>query len=295
VCTLEQWPIIEISEAEFGALKQAKTSLLTFLSMEEKFDALLENYSEYERELLSLALDHMVHSGGLTWTSMISDVLRINRRLANLLTMTRLYTDQVTHDISTLSVSAQEVLSQCFSREYDTHFEYRLMEALRNHVQHQGMPITGASYPRSWEDRGEQRMTAMRFSFTPALDLDQLLENQRLKASVRAELTQCEQLPDVSILVRKYVESFSRIHDAVRASLTQLMSDCSETFLSAFTRSESRLGARKHVDLIMQDADGRTLEQIAIVRDLSERITLLRQRNPHLATLSRWYVSNDVR
>jgi hypothetical protein len=45
-------PFIEISEAEFQTLKCAKESLITVLNIEEKFDAVLENYSEYERELL---------------------------------------------------------------------------------------------------------------------------------------------------------------------------------------------------------------------------------------------------
>ncbi len=294
VRTLEGRPFLEISGAEFGALKCAKAGLLTILSIEEKFDALLENYSEYERELLGLSLDYMVHSGGLTWTSMVSDVFRINRRLANLLTMTRLYTDHVKHDISSLSTIAPEV-SGFFSREYDASFEYRLMEALRNHVQHHGMPISGASYPQSWEDRGGQPRAAMRTSITPFLDVDQLRENPKFKPSVLAELNERVDPPPLSILVRKYVEGFSRIHDAVRALLAQSVSEWSTTFMGAFERSQLDLGERRHVDLIRRDVDGNTIEEIAIVKDLLERITEMKRRNPHLASLSRWYISNDVR
>jgi hypothetical protein len=38
VRTLERWPLVEISEAEFGALKRARESLLINLSVEEKLD-----------------------------------------------------------------------------------------------------------------------------------------------------------------------------------------------------------------------------------------------------------------
>jgi hypothetical protein len=64
--------------------------------------------------------------------------------------------------------------------------------------------------------------------------------------------------------------------------------------MRAFERSESQLGERKRVDLVRQDADGNTLEQIAIVRDLFGRVTLIKEQSPHLATLSMWYVSNEV-
>jgi len=294
VCTLERWPIVNASEAEFCGLKAAKTSLLTVLGIEEKFDALLENYAEFERELLSLSLDHMVHCGGLNWSSIVGDAVRINRRLANLLTMTRLYADQVKHDIGRLPSSTLEAPADLFNAEYDAHFEYRLMDFLRNHVQHQGMPVGGVSYPSAWEDRRDERMAVMRLSIVPHLDVSQLLENKRLNPRLRAELADRKQISEIPILVRKYVESFSRVHHAVRDSLNGLVSDCRTTFLGAFSRSEVELGVRKHVDLISVDENGKRVEQIALVKDLIERIDVMKQRNPHLATLSRWFVSNEA-
>lgn len=62
-CALENWPVLDISAGEFDAIKRAQRGLLTVLTIEEKFDAVLENYAEYERELLSLTLQRMVHQG----------------------------------------------------------------------------------------------------------------------------------------------------------------------------------------------------------------------------------------
>jgi hypothetical protein len=122
----------------------------------------------------------MIHAENLTWTSMFSDISRINRSLPNLLTITRIYTDPVKHDMGTLSALPKEPILNCFGQEYDSYFEYRLMEALRNHVQHHGMPITELSYPQSWVDRGSwvhrggKSMAAMRYSITARLDVDQI-------------------------------------------------------------------------------------------------------------------------
>ena len=76
--------------------------------------------------------------------------------------------------------------------------------------------------------------------------------------------------------------------------MAQSVSEWSTAFVGAFERSQLRLGERRHVDLVRQDADGNMIEEIVIVKDLFERITEMKRRNPHLASLSRWYISNDV-
>jgi hypothetical protein len=52
--------VIEISDDEFTRITNAKRNFLTLLGIEEKFDLVLENYLEYERELLSLNLQRML-------------------------------------------------------------------------------------------------------------------------------------------------------------------------------------------------------------------------------------------
>ena len=52
-----KWPYVEISPAEFNSLETAKDNLFTVIGVEEKFDMLLRNYVEYERTLLTLALE----------------------------------------------------------------------------------------------------------------------------------------------------------------------------------------------------------------------------------------------
>ena len=47
---------IEITEDEYRAIAAAKDGLITFIGIEQKFDLVLENYAEYERELLGLAV-----------------------------------------------------------------------------------------------------------------------------------------------------------------------------------------------------------------------------------------------
>ena len=133
----------EISGEQFAHARLAKRNLFRVLSIEDKFDLVLANYTDFERELLDLALYQMVHFG-VSWSSGHSDIYKVNRRLANLLSAARLYTDQIKHDAAALDsseTSLAQLLSKKFSDQYDARLGYRVMEALRNYAQHRSLPV----------------------------------------------------------------------------------------------------------------------------------------------------------
>jgi len=49
---LGQFPEIDLSEEHFKAIKNAKKALTNGLEMEEKYEILIENYLDFEKELL---------------------------------------------------------------------------------------------------------------------------------------------------------------------------------------------------------------------------------------------------
>jgi hypothetical protein len=51
---------IEIPQAEFDAISTARAHVLTFVGVERKFDLLVENYADYERELLEASLESLL-------------------------------------------------------------------------------------------------------------------------------------------------------------------------------------------------------------------------------------------
>src|SRR5947208_13497242 len=84
---------LEITPDEFRQIKTAKLIAMTALAIEEKFEILVENYSEYERTLLDLTLGKMIRMN-FDAVSFAADRQLINRRIANLLMAARLYIDQ---------------------------------------------------------------------------------------------------------------------------------------------------------------------------------------------------------
>jgi len=108
----------------------------------------LENYFEYEVGLLTSTQRSMLFSEkDYGWFH--KERLLVCRRIVNLLTACRLYLDQSSHHLACLYGGDSDTIhgiEDVRSSEYDTHVEYRIMEAIRNYAQHRGFPIHSCSY-----------------------------------------------------------------------------------------------------------------------------------------------------
>ena len=181
-------PTIPITADEFNELRYARQSLFVLLGIEEKFRMLVENYVEYEHEILGLALEHMTRHT-TDWSSMEDAKALINRRLANLLCIARLYIDQVKHDLAGIYGADHEVPSsvvRALSEQYDHLLGYRVMETLRNSLQHRSLPVTGLRYPAGWDER--RNPATVRHLVTPMISIEELRNNGAVKPSVIDEL-----------------------------------------------------------------------------------------------------------
>ena len=81
---------IEIDEAEYSLIKTARHNLFEMLFLEEQLDLVIENYYEYETELLAMASRIMIFRND-DQLSMSRERNLIGRRIVNLLTAGRMY------------------------------------------------------------------------------------------------------------------------------------------------------------------------------------------------------------
>lgn len=133
---------IELTEAEYSALVTAMRRVYIARDIEEKLDLLLENFLEYELDLLSLSLGSSL-SPALDDHRVALETQLINRRVVNLLSTARMYVDQVRQSASQLLPGNADLnLDELFSAEYDNHLEYRVAESLRNYAQHRALRFT---------------------------------------------------------------------------------------------------------------------------------------------------------
>lgn len=287
------WPFVDISVDDFEQAKTAQRNLLVLLDVEEKFGMVVDNFLEYERELLDLALDYMAWHG-VGWSPFRSSISLVNRKLANFLTASRLYIDHAKHDISEVYGEHAEKTArvhELFSVQYDRLLGYRVMEAIRNSLQHRSLPITSVTHRAAWEDRADEQLlhhrVIARFRIKDARD------DRNFKRSVIQELEQGgEDAPDITPFVRQYVEGLSSVHHELRLITSPDIESWKGAVLGAIQlyRDVCSEDPRRVVAYQLDDEDT-TIEEVQLFRDALDRLEEQRKRRVP-TNVSRWYVSN---
>lgn len=134
---------LPVEPAEYQQIYEAKSKLVDALRIEEKYNMVLENYRDFEQYLLEATLRYMLFSEA-AWPRLVAIIYEAARRVQNLLSTSRLYLDQVRHDLSAMygsgSANALAFVSAT-NKEYDDRLGYRAMEALRNYMQHRSLSL----------------------------------------------------------------------------------------------------------------------------------------------------------
>ena len=211
---IDIWPLvrepreIELDYSEFQALRQARSCLSNALAIEEKYELLLSNYLDLEKECLSLTVDFMVgKSSKVEYRTFFDISLLLNRKIVNFLTSVRLYIDQLQYNFRACMPNEEDRLHSKFSLEYDSFFEYRFMEALRNYVQHKGLAIHNTKIDRMSKNKKVEYVIRV-FTYKAELKSDEKFKKVIL-----------EEMPDKVDLIqaiRIYIESINKIHLQIR-------------------------------------------------------------------------------
>lgn len=137
-------PLSSRKEIDFSTYNQIISAyeLIKLLnSVEERYDVVIKNYCEYEKMVCSITIDSMVFYGS-SILDMLTAKREVIRLLNNLLSSCRLYLDQNDKNIEQIKPDFSKVLKKKKSAIFDDNISYRLLEYLRNSMQHCTMPIS---------------------------------------------------------------------------------------------------------------------------------------------------------
>lgn len=282
---------IEITKVEFDDLNVAKAGVITVVGIEEKFDLLIQNYAEFEQELLSLALREALFREN-QYNEFRNRERVLTRRFANLLSSARLYVDQIGHALSSLYGRSAQNPDQVAKRrdaESEARLGYRVMEKIRNYVQHRSLPI----HPIAYSHVSEEATHLCRTTVIPHLAVEELREDPRFDRTILEELTQLPQPVAVTPLLREYIEGLACVHAFVR-SLTAVDVERWERLLR-----DTQDGANKHfgesarraVSIVALSDDGTITACQHVFPDFWEYRGVLARRNSALERLAALYVS----
>lgn len=295
--------LLNLQKVDFNKYLHARNVILMAISIEEAFDVLIDNYLEFESTLLQSTNQYLIRFIDAHETFQ-SERRLFNRRLINLLTTSRAYLDQTGHQFSNnFGESSPQYISfnEKGNSEYDAHLGYRVMEALRNHVQHFGWPIHSVLY--SAQLIGDLS-NAKSISNAKSLYVIHLFmktkyleENNKFNKKMLIELKSIEKKDgiDLKLMIREYMEGLADIHIEVRALLQETIRKSKEEFSAAIRRFQKRFPKVDPygLELVAED-NGNIVTNVSILKELVDSLTILEKKNKNLVKLSKRYVTNEI-
>jgi hypothetical protein len=272
---------IDIIESQFNEIKKSKKVCLFARELEEKLILLLENYYEFETELLKLAETFRIW-GHRDYQISMEERLLLDRRLVNLLTACKLYVDQTLHGISSLYGGKKSTefttVNTLTNNFYDNHFGYRFMEALRNHVQHAGLPIHVITR-RVDRVRGKEE-EYIQFTVIPLSKTQLLAENSEFKKLVLKELKDNSNEIDLRPATREYVSCLIELHENIRSIIAEQLQLQRQKYEFTISQYSSHDGRPVHaITMFKIGGENQILERIDLVPDILTHLDSLYKRN----------------
>lgn len=285
----------EIGIEQSKKIAEAKLNLIEILYIEEKFNILIENYFDLESTLLELSAKYMIFRN-LDYEIIQNRHQLVNRRIINLLSSTRLYLDQTKHHFHNIfGKNSSEVkrFKSATNSEYDDNFSYRVMEALRNYVQHRGFPIQKVQQYSSRIGEGDK--SEQLFSSTAFIKVDDLKADENFKKEVLNELDNRGEEINITPMIREYVSCIGRIQTLVRELSREDYNGWKQEVQNSIKQYQEEFGENiSGLALVQRNEDG-TLSKIeSLFNDHIKRIEYFYKKNRLLNNLGDRFVSGRV-
>jgi hypothetical protein len=284
-----------IEQARYLEVKRARDICLIAVVLEERFQLVLDNYTEWECELLNQAQAHLLGQTNSRHSAM-QKRLTLDRRLMNLLSAFRLYLDQTDNTISEVFGNPSvelETIKKFKNGLYDSCFGYRFLEALRNHVQHCGLPIEIITFNSGFVGRDPKN--DVQFSVIPNTTLETLASDKEFKKAILDEVKSLGEKIDLRLPIREYVSCIVSLHDEVRKVFSKVISDSKESYSKAVKKySMIDEHAVRHPRLECHTDSGKVEETVHLILDFLDRYELLHGQNSNVRNVTKSFVSNVI-
>lgn len=293
---LGNYPELEIKKENYDQLKMARLCLSAAMALEEKYELLISNYIDLEKECLNVSTEYMVRrSSG--YTDFFDIRLLFNKRIVNLLTSTRLYIDQIQQHVKTClpnDPGIEIAVKSLLSAEYDQSFEYRFMEAIRNYVQHRGLAVHSTSRHQGWDSHEEN--AELEYKTRLFTDKSEVESDKAFKKQVSNEMP--EQV-DLIYASRVYIESISKVHCKIRDLISNVTEE-SRNQIDKFRNKYADISEGKQVGIyaicyISKDKNAGIVEKYPLILEWDNiRLELIR-KNTNLINLRKRHVSSSIK
>lgn len=205
--------------------------------------------------------------------------------------------DQSIHNLSNISskINTLEEIKKEKNKQYEQYLGYRVMDALRNYVQHRGYPIESLIYNSKLV--GKEPNEKFLFSITPYIQIKKLEKDNKFKKEVLKEIKPLGVNIDLKPLIREYVEALWNIHAKIRELLKSDILDWERFFLNTidkFKNRNSKIRSIVGLSAVKQNENGAYKDSIEIYKYIIEYRQKLQRKNSTFTNLSKRYATNEV-
>jgi len=207
----------EIDKCRYDSCKKAFNDISQAIFLEEKFDIVLENYSEYEKDLLTIAWDSILFLSESTITETSHRDL-ITRRIINLLGTCNIYKEQWKKHIRRITNMSKLEIEKIdyFTEEIkDKFLGYRFCCELRNYATHFDLPVT-LYMIRLSNDEDINAKIYKKSIVVPKITLSDLTKYKKMDNFHEDLKSRFGEKIDLRPLIREYVLGLSRINFKIR-------------------------------------------------------------------------------
>jgi hypothetical protein len=291
---LAQVPTVEIAKSEYDSVKPARAVINELIAIEEKFDAVMENYVELEQTVHNLGIRELAFVD-IHYEELVAPLNLVSRRVSNLLSSTRTYRDALPQHAARLLGKNHPAVQPLkgLSRDNPGHpMAYRQMEAARNYAQHVGPPISNVTFRRHKDLDEQKKTTGFSFSVVPHMDADAISKTRDMAPDLRASLKALGEDVNPMPIIRKYIEHIGTIHVGLRETVKEMevksesvMRDLLKRY-AAVAPEEKLMG----VAACFQNPNGSFANPEYLVEQRLDYFTYLRIKHLTAANLSMRYV-----
>jgi hypothetical protein len=278
-------PPLDISADRYRAIKEARNTLTAAFELEENFDLLVGNYLELEQSALNVATESLARRRH-DYADLFDIRADVNRRAVNFLSTARLFVDQLPQKVEGCQCEYASIKQQ-LAESYGASFEYRFMDALRNHVQHSGTAVHRFSLGSRWLPPGKREKDELSFGVFAERHL--LAQDRSFKKST---LRECPDRVDLLLSTRKYLESLGAAQTTARKLVAAKVLEARRITEEAIAEYEqfSSASALGLAAFLYPRADESS--DVPVFLDWDEVRKKLEARNGSLVNLSLRYVTS---
>lgn len=271
---------VPISEQEFCEIKVALDCLGQCLFVEEKYDFIVQNYAEltkaYERskELCISARPESEYR---------YDKSELNRHVVNLLTTTRMYIDQAKRygkKINRLTGHCVLDFEAKFKVQYDEKLGYRVMEQLRNFVQHRGDAVHNVTYEAYKHYVDEQMQIKQRVE--AYVNPDQLAKDKKFNSEVLCELKSLPKGGNLQDFTNEFLHGLAVVHSYFREQMrghNEIAESIVNRTITTYKRTLGDTGSTVALAAIERNTTGNTVATLAILATAIKQRKFYEEKN----------------